>query len=392
MKRNALLFSLFAAICCLNACAPKPHSDVFVIKGVLDGLTVGDTLVVIPLEYCGLDAEAVGSSAVAADGHFCIEGTVTEPRMLCLGVKGSMGFERIMVEGGQHASVTGKVEKSISPGSTRCVFTAEIEGSSLTDEFNAKYAKRDELDAMYDAIEEQYADIRQQLNDVYADKEAYDALRQTPEVQAYYQAQSDFLHFADSVLTGIMIDNGDTFWGPIMVYALTAYISPDMKSVYDGFSDAAKNTLCGQALCEELYPTGQVGSLAKDFTTTAADGAKTSLSSLCEGKKLIFLDFWASWCGPCRRELPNVKAIYDKHHAAGFEVISISIDDDETAWLKAVDEEALVWPNFRDRAVADLYKVKAVPTMYLLDGTMHVVGLDLRGQELAERVDELMSR
>lgn len=380
-------------LCCLAACTPKGDPNAFSIEGTLTGLTAGDTLVAVPLEYCGFDAEAIASAPVAQDGTFNIQGTVTEPRLLCVGLKGAFGFERVVVEPGTHATLTGTATKQSQRGSNRCIIEAEVQNSPLTDEFNAKYAKRDELDKMYEDMHASFADISQRLSQAWStDRDAYAALEQSLEGQAYMKAQSDFLHNADSVLNGIMIDNGDTFWGPIMCYALTAYISPDLKPVYEGFSDAAKNTLCGQALCEELYPAGQIGSLAKDFTTTAADGTKTTLKALCEGKKIVLLDFWASWCGPCRRELPNVKAIYAKHHDAGFEVISVSIDEQEADWLKAVEEEGLQWPNYRDRAVADLYKVKAVPTMYLLDGTMHVVGLDLRGQELADKVDELMNK
>ena len=394
MKKSFTSLCTIALLCCLASCGGGSDPNAFTIEGNLSGLADGDTLLAIPVENSAFDAEAIAAAAVGG-GHFLLSGTTTEPRLVYLKVKGCYGFVRVMIESGQHAVINGTATKEQNgQGADVYTFNATVEDSPLTDEFNAKYAKREEVNKMHDDMEAQFTDLTSKLQAAWAnpDRTAYYALRQTDEYKAYEKATSEFFHTCDSVLTGIMSSNGDSFWGPIMMYALTAYISPDMKPIYENFSDAAKNTLCGKALCEELYPAGQIGSLAKDFTTTAADGTQTTLKALCEGKKLLLLDFWASWCGPCRKEIPNVKAIYDKHHANGFEVVSISIDQDLDAWKKAVEEEALVWPNFCDRKVSDLYKVKAVPTLYLLDGNMRVVGLDLRGQELADKVDELMAK
>ena len=118
-----------------------------------------------------------------------------------------------------------------------------------------------------------------------------------------------------------------------------------------------------------------------------------TLASACNGKKYILLDFWASWCGPCRRELPNVKSIYEKHMNNGFDVLSISIDQDDSAWRQAVKEEDLKWINLRDtdHTIADAYHVSSVPAMYIVDSEGRLVAENLRGEELAAKVDELMA-
>ena len=114
---------------------------------------------------------------------------------------------------------------------------------------------------------------------------------------------------------------------------------------------------------------------------------------IASGKPVI-IDFWATWCGPCRREIPNLKAIYADHAGKGFDIISISIDKEEKPWLNAVKNEGLEWVNIRDtdHSIADKYKVSAVPTMYIIDSEGRLVAENLRGEELAAKISELMAR
>ena len=102
------------------------------------------------------------------------------------------------------------------------------------------------------------------------------------------------------------------------------------------------------------------------------------------------IDFWASWCNPCRKEIPNLKKLYAQYSGKGFEIVSISIDQKKADWEKALKEEGLPWPNFLDETgVAALYKVKFVPTMYLINADGVMVGENLRGEDLAEKLKEL---
>ena len=141
---------------------------------------------------------------------------------------------------------------------------------------------------------------------------------------------------------------------------------------------------------EELYPAGKVGSAVAEFTVKDNDGKEVTLASLREGKKYVLIDFWASWCNPCRKEIPNLKNLYKLYGDKGFQIVSISIDKKKAEWEKALEEEQLPWPNFLDETgVADLYKVRFVPTMYLIDAQGTLVGENLRGQALADKLKEL---
>lgn len=137
-----------------------------------------------------------------------------------------------------------------------------------------------------------------------------------------------------------------------------------------------------------------IGAQAPDIALTDPDGKIRKLSSL-KGK-VVLIDFWASWCGPCRKENPNVVAVYQKYHDLGFEIYSVSLDKDRDSWLKAIAKDNLLWPDH----VSDLkywksegaaaYGVTSIPYTVLVDKKGRIVAKKLRGEELENKVKELL--
>ncbi len=135
------------------------------------------------------------------------------------------------------------------------------------------------------------------------------------------------------------------------------------------------------------------GMPAPDIAMKDPSGNVRKLSDL-KGK-VVLLDFWASWCGPCRRENPNVVALYRQYHDMGFEVYSVSLDKDKAAWMKAINDDGLVWENH----VSDLngwtssggktYGISSVPSTVLIDRNGTILARNLRGNELAAKLKEL---
>jgi thiol-disulfide isomerase/thioredoxin len=136
-----------------------------------------------------------------------------------------------------------------------------------------------------------------------------------------------------------------------------------------------------------------IGALAPDIALMDPEGNIRKLSSL-KGK-IVLIDFWASWCGPCRKENPNVVAVYQKYHDKGFEIYSVSLDKDRESWLKAIAKDNLLWPDH----VSDLkywksegaaaYGVTSIPYTVLIDKKGKIVAKKLRGEELENKIKEL---
>ncbi len=139
-----------------------------------------------------------------------------------------------------------------------------------------------------------------------------------------------------------------------------------------------------------------IGAIAPELEFPDPDGKMRKLSDL--RGKVVLLDFWASWCGPCRRENPNVTRIYSLYHDKGFEVFSVSLDRDAASWKRAIEADKLVWPNhvsdlkqWQSQAAA-IYGVRSIPSTFLLDKEGRIVQRDLRGADLERAVKQLVEQ
>ena len=138
-----------------------------------------------------------------------------------------------------------------------------------------------------------------------------------------------------------------------------------------------------------------VGTKFPDFKEKDINGKPISISD--HKGKVVLVDFWATWCGPCIGELPNVLATYDKHHKNGFDIVGISLDKDLDRLKSFTNEKKMTWQQFFDgkmweNKLATIYGVNSIPATYLLDRTGTIIGKDLRGEELEKAVADALAK
>lgn len=372
------------------ACTSQPVVDGYVLKGHIEGLPDGTHVQLVPVSH---DSELPFADTTVVNGQFVFTGKMEEPRAFHLLVKDAYGSRNLMLENTQ-MEVTGKLvaKKEADGGVSYNLSSLSVKGSPLSARYDSLLSARTYLDSLYALNARKFAAFDSLMLAAYQakDQAKIQALRQSEGGKAKAAADKAFFSTVDSLYRQVVMTNKDSFWGPLMMISFTSYLSEDMKPWYEAFSPAAQQSYYGQKVKEELYPAGKEGTVVPDFKVKDKTGKEVSLSELRQGKKYVLIDFWASWCNPCRKEIPNLKKLYAQYSGKGFEIVSISIDQKKADWEKALKEEGLTWPNFLDETgVAALYKVKFVPTMYLITADGVMVGENLRGEALTTKLKEL---
>ncbi|MBP6794349.1 MAG: AhpC/TSA family protein [Saprospiraceae bacterium] len=169
----------------------------------------------------------------------------------------------------------------------------------------------------------------------------------------------------------------------------------DLSGLYKLLSEEVKNSFFGTRLktMVEASEKTAMNAIAPDFEGMTPDGKVLKLSQF-KGK-YVLIDFWASWCGPCRQENPNVVKLYNNYKANGFEILGVSLDQEKEKWVSAISEDQLTWPHISDlkgwkSSIAALYGVQGIPQNFLIDKDGKIIAKALRGQGLSEKLVELI--
>ena len=240
----------------------------------------------------------------------------------------------------------------------------------------------------------------------------YDALNAHRTNATPAQQQTDsYRKEADRLLAAILTkraaiykkfikDNPDSYISLVTLggYAYSADYA-DIAPLFDSMSDRMKKTVRGQHFAERLTHIKAValGAIAPEFTEADTTGSMLSLSSF--RGKYVLIDFWASWCGPCRQESPNLVKAFKRYKGHNFTIVGVSLDqaDGKGRWLDAIRKDGLAWAQvsdlkFWDSEAAQLYGVNAIPQNFLLDPNGKIIAKNLRGDDLENKLEELFGK
>jgi peroxiredoxin len=177
-------------------------------------------------------------------------------------------------------------------------------------------------------------------------------------------------------------------------YDMEADVLETYLAKFDAKLDSVPTVVMLKERVEKLKSLA-IGQTAPDFTMNDAEGNPVKLSDIYSKNEYTLVDFWASWCGPCRRENPNVVAVFNSNKAKGFGVFGVSLDTDKEKWLKAIADDHLTWPHVSDlkgwkNEAAAVYAVSSIPANLLIDKAGKIIDRNLREEKLGKKIAELL--
>lgn len=378
MKKGLIFTWLMLVVAYAFAQEQEQKTDGWVIQGFLDGNYKADKVYLVEEEYINGPSKIIDSAKVV-DNRYEFKGPrVDVPKMYFI--------------------------KSADPNCLSPITPVFIENGVIRVRANADFflnrevsgTVNNDLFSLYNAATEYGVDSIRRVfvidRMIHPDK---DRETQTKE----YNARTDFLNSRNLSVQKNMVETyKDQVFAPFMIYwEMKANLSLDELKAWRQKIDPKLNNHPYTKQLDEYIRLAAfgVGSVMPNFTLKTPDGKDISLTDF-KGK-YVLVDFWASWCGPCLREMPNVVKLYKECKGKNFEIFGVSLDNKKDAWEKAIKANGMKWPQGSDlkgwgSEPARLCNVSAIPFTVLIDPEGEVIAIDLRGEQLHAKVKEVLGK
>ena len=374
LKSTVIVFILVLLV---TACTNKIKEEGFILKGKFVNAQ-GETIYLEQLSPGGI--KSIDTAQLDDKGAFTINGPIPEIGFYRLKIS-DKNFATFIFEPDQKVTVTGDA--------SNLGYTYTVEGapdSKLFLEINqasaTNYAQRDSLQKTFQA---------------YVNMAKMDSVRIDSMSNALEKPYTALINQHNAYLQDFIEKHPNSFASLAAIQQLPPqeYIET-YKKLDEGLQKNYSNSVYAKTFHESLMQQTKIaiGALAPEITMNTPDGKPLSLSSL-KGKTVL-IDFWASWCGPCRMENPSLVKAYAKYQSKGFDIYSVSLDKEMGDWKKAIEKDKLTWKNhvcdfkFWQSPVVALYNFNAIPTNVLIDKDGKIIAKDLRGEALEEKLATLL--
>lgn len=368
---------VFLAVALALVSCSNVGKDEFVLNGTIKGIPDGKVVVLERFDD-SLGAIPVDTAKVK-DGKFTFKGKTLEPELRSIRVETVQNSSYIIIENGE-------IDLEIVKDST---FQNKISGTYNNDQlydFNKKGIESDKKKKEFGKKFQAKFLVAQNEKDTATMKKIqtdYEALEKSMKAETEEYVKSH----PKAIIAALLIKS------------LFGEFEPNItkiQTLYDGLDKSIQDTKVGKSIVKNLkeFKTVKPGRRAPEFSAPNVDGKSVSLKESLG--KITIIDFWASWCEPCRKENPNMVKLYAEFHDKGLNIIGVSLDDDATKWKAAIASDNLTWTQVSNLKkwkdpIAASYNVEAIPSTFVLNQFGVVVAKNISGEALKAKIAELLA-